>query len=73
MTLSGSQDVLIQRGGVYRLTGSLTGAQLKVEAGKGEKVTLILDGLHIEADGPAIEIKRRVRPALCWRRGRKTA
>lgn len=58
MTLSGSQDVLIQRGGVYRLTGSLTGAQLKVEAGKGEKVTLILDGLHIEADGPAIEIKK---------------
>lgn len=55
VSASGS-TVTVDRAGVYRLSGSLTG-QLRVAAGEDDLVVLILDGVEIDNDaGAAIEV-----------------
>ena len=56
-TVSDGQDIRIISAGVYVLTGTASDATVIVEAGKDDKVQLVLDGLSISnADFPAIYI-----------------
>lgn len=56
--------VLISTPGTYRLTGTLSDGQVKVDCQDKGEVTLILDGVSIHhADGPAIDIDQ-VKPRL---------
>lgn len=55
---TGSEDVTITRAGSYTLTGDLQGCVV-VDAGKNDKVELILQDLTVTAaDGPAIWVKK---------------
>ncbi len=60
--------ILISAPGTYRLTGTLTNGQVKVDCKDKGEVTLILDGVRIHhARGPAIEadqVKPRLRLTL---------
>ena len=57
-TVSDGQDIRIASAGVYVLTGAASNATVIVEAGKDDKVQLVLDGISItNADFPAIYIK----------------
>lgn len=57
-TVSDGQEIRITSAGVYVLTGSANNATVIVEAGKDDKVQLVLDGVTItNADFPAIYIK----------------
>ena len=57
-TVSDGQNISITSAGVYVLTGTAKNAAVIVEAGKDDKVQLILDGISItNADFPAIYIK----------------
>ena len=57
-TVSDGQEIRITSAGVYVLTGSANNATVIVEAGKDDKVQLVLDGVSItNADFPAIYIK----------------
>lgn len=52
------QDIHITSAGVYVLSGSTKDATIYVEAGKDDKVQLVLDGLSItNSDAPAIYVK----------------
>lgn len=52
------QDIHITSAGVYVLTGSAKDVTVFVEAGKDDKVQLVLDGLAItNGDAPAIYVK----------------
>ena len=56
--LSDGQDVLIDSAGVYVLTGTASGVTVTVEAGKDDKVQLVLDGVSVSnADFPVIYVK----------------
>lgn len=51
--------VTITKGGTYVVSGTLSQGQLVVNAGKEEKVYLILDGVNItNSSGPAIDIEQ---------------
>ena len=57
-TVSDGQNIRITSAGVYVLTGMAKNATVIVEAGKDDKVQLVLDGVSItNADFPAIYIK----------------
>ena len=57
-TLSDGQDITITAEGVYRLTGTAKDATVYVEAGKDDKVQLVLDGLNVSnGDAPVIYVK----------------
>ena len=57
-TVSDGQNIRITSTGVYVLTGMAKNATVIVEAGKDDKVQLVLDGVSItNADFPAIYIK----------------
>ena len=52
------QDIHIAEAGVYVLTGNAQNATVYVEAGKDDKVQLVLDGLTIiNQDAPAVYVK----------------
>lgn len=56
ITLTGN-PLTIDHGGVFLLSGSIDNGRIVVEAGKDEKVQLVLDGVNVHADtGPAIEV-----------------
>ena len=56
--LSDGQDVLIDSAGVYVLTGTASGVTVTVEAGKDDKVQLVLNGVSVSnADFPVIYVK----------------
>ena len=58
LTVSGGQDIRIDEAGVYVLSGSAANATVYVEAGKEDKVQLVLDGVSItNASFPAIYVK----------------
>ncbi|MEK0372062.1 carbohydrate-binding domain-containing protein [Corynebacterium mastitidis] len=68
VALSGTHDVVLTEGGVYRLSGSLD-AGVKVEAPEDATVILILDGVTIDnPDGPAIQIVSADKAAI-WVNG----
>lgn len=57
--------VLIQKGGVYRLTGTLTDGQIYVEVDGDETVALVLDGVTVSnPDGPAIYVENAQNTAI---------
>ncbi len=57
-TLTDGEDIHITEAGVYVLTGSAKDATVYVEAGKDDKVQLVLDGLTlVNGDAPAIYVK----------------
>ena len=57
-TLADGQDIRITAAGTYVLTGSAANATVYVEAGKEDKVQLVLDGVSItNRDFPAIYVK----------------
>ncbi len=57
-TVSDSEDITITAAGVYVLTGSARDVTVYVEAGKEDKVQLVLDGLTLtNGDSPAIYVK----------------
>ena len=57
-TVSDGQEIRIVSAGVYLLTGTASNAAVIVEAGKDDKVQLVLDGVSItNADFPAIYVK----------------
>ena len=57
-TVSDGQDIRIDSAGVYVLTGTAAGATVTVEAGKDDKVQLVLDGVSVtNTDFPVIYVK----------------
>ena len=57
-TVSDGQDIVITSAGVYVLTGSAANVTVYVEAGKDDKVQLVLDGVTVtNSDFPAIYVK----------------
>ena len=57
-TVTDGQDILISSAGVYVLTGTANDVTVTVEAGKDDKVQLVLDGVTVtNADFPAIYVK----------------
>ena len=57
-TMSDGQNIQIVSAGTYVLTGTANNATVTVEAGKDDKVQLVLDGLSVtNADFPAIYVK----------------
>ena len=57
-TVEDGQDIHITSTGVYVLSGSAKDATVYVEAGKDDKVQLVLDSLNItNSDAPAIYVK----------------
>ena len=57
-TVSDGQDIQIDSAGVYVLTGTAVNATVIVEAGKDDKVQLVLDGVSVTNTGfPAIYVK----------------
>ena len=57
-TVSDGQDIRIASAGVYVLTGTASNATVIVEAGKDDKVQLVLDGVSVtNANFPAIYVK----------------
>lgn len=52
VTLSGS-TVTVTKAGTYRLTGTLSAGQIRVSAGKEDKVQLVLDGVNVTSSGSA--------------------
>ena len=57
-TVSDGQDIRITSAGVFVITGTADDATVIVEAGKDDKVQLVLDGVSVtNADFPAIYIK----------------
>ncbi len=57
-TVADGEDIRITEAGVYVLTGSAENVTVYVEAGKDDKVQLVLDGLCItNSDAPAIYVK----------------
>lgn len=57
-TVSDGQDIQIDSAGVYVLTGTAVNATVIVEAGKDDKVQLVLDGVSVtNTDFPAIYVK----------------
>ncbi len=57
-TVSDGQDIQITSAGTYVLTGTASSATVIVEAGKDDKVQLVLDGLSVtNTDFPAIYVK----------------
>lgn len=52
VTLSGS-TVTVTKAGTYRLTGTLSDGQIRVTAGKEDKVQLVLDGVNVTNGGSA--------------------
>ena len=57
-TVSDGQDIHITAAGVYVLSGEASGVTVYVEAGKDDKVQLVLDGLTvINTDFPVIYVK----------------
>ena len=57
-TVSDGQDIHITAAGVYVLTGAAKEATVFVEAGKDDKVQLVLDGLAVtNSHAPAIYVK----------------
>lgn len=57
--------IVISEGGSYRVTGSLTGGQLYVDA-PGKEVVLILDGASIIKDGDAAIYVNRAAQTEIW-------
>ena len=59
LTLRDGEDISLTEAGVYVLTGAAKGVTVRVEAGKEDKLQLVLDGLSIEnADAPCIYVAR---------------
>ena len=57
-TVVSGQDVRIDSAGVYILSGTASGTTVYVEAGKDDKVQLVLDGLYVtNTDFPVIYVK----------------
>ena len=57
MTVTGGEDLHITSGGVYLLSGTAENVTVYVEAGKDEKVQLVLDGLSlVNSDAPCIQV-----------------
>ncbi len=57
-TVSDGQEIRIGSAGVYVLTGTASNATVIVEAGKDDKVQLVLDGVSVtNTDFPAIYVK----------------
>ena len=57
-TVAGGQDIHITAAGVYVLSGEASGVTVFVEAGKDDKVQLVLDGVQVtNADFPVIYVK----------------
>ncbi len=57
-TISDGEDIHITAAGVYVLTGTASNATVYVEAGKDDKVQLVLDGVSVTNAGfPAIYVK----------------
>ena len=58
-TLSDGQDITITEAGVYVLSGTASGATVFVDAGKDDKVQLVLNGISVtNADFPCIYVER---------------
>ena len=57
-TVTDGEDIHITQAGVYVLTGNASDVTVYVEAGKDDKVQLMLDGLTVtNTDAPAIYVK----------------
>ena len=57
LTVGDGEDISITEAGVYVLRGAAKGVTVRVEAGKEDKVQLVLDGLSIEnPDAPCIHV-----------------
>ena len=57
-TVSDDEDITITAAGVYVLTGTAKNATVTVEAGKEDKVQLVLDGLSVtNSDAPVLYVK----------------
>ncbi len=57
-TVSDGQDIQIASAGIYVITGTANNASVIVEAGKDDKVQLVLDGVSVtNADFPVIYVK----------------
>ena len=57
-TVADGEDIHITQAGVYVLAGSASDVTVYVEAGKDDKVQLVLDGLSVtNLDAPAIYVK----------------
>lgn len=57
-TVSDGQDIQITSAGLYVLTGAANNAAVIVDAGKDDKVQLVLDGISVtNTDFPAIYVK----------------
>ena len=62
--------VMITQAGTYRISGTITDAQIVVEAGESDSVTLILDGVDITCrTAPAILIQKAYEPAVAGEAG----
>ena len=57
-TLSDGQEIRLTEGGVYLITGAARNATIYVEAGKEDKVQIVLDGVNVANDSfPVIYAK----------------